>query len=130
MKKLFIFVALIGICFGAQAQSARQSPTPNAGSFMVKTTTAKGVENINVNYALIAPFTSILKFNLNTPNPMAMSVKVTDMSGKVVKNWAPASTSYMYESEIDISTLKAGTYYFNIYGANNTKLHAVSFIKQ
>ena len=129
MKKLVLFVALISICFGVQAQSAKQRPTPNAGSFLIKTTTAKGLEYINVNYALIAPFTNVLKFNLNTAHPMAMSVKVVDASGRVVKSWAPVSTDYLYESQIDISTLKAGTYHFNIYGASNTKIQSVSFIK-
>ena len=128
MKKLVLFVALIGICFGAQAQSSRQSNPPNSGSFYIKTTTAKGLEYINVNYSL-TPFPNQLDFTLNTADPMAMSVKLTDMSGKVVLSWTPSSTNYLYNGQLDVSKLRSGTYHFNIYGANNTKVHTVNFIK-
>ena len=129
MKKLLVVLSFICFCFGAQAQSSKQKAPANAGSFLIKTTTAKGLEYINVNYALMAPFTNVLRFNLNTANPMSMSVKLTDMSGKVVLSWVPVVTDHLYETQLDISTLKPGTYHFNIYGANNTKVHSVSFIK-
>lgn len=104
---------------------------PYAGSFDVIKNTSKGEEHINVNYVLQpAPFINVLTVDLNTPDPMQLSVEVLNDAGAPVITWKPEQISYSYEKQIDISNLKAGTYKLVIYGEGNKKLHSVVFPKQ
>jgi len=129
MKKLFLLAFAI-LCM-VQLQAQNQTHNPYAGNFDVIKHTSKGTEGINVNFVLQpAPFINALHIDLNTPNAMAMSVKIVDVTGATVMNWLPAQVSNVYEHQFDISNLRPGMYKLEILGDANSKLHTVNFEKQ
>ncbi|MBS1689801.1 MAG: hypothetical protein JSS96_13820 [Bacteroidetes bacterium] len=131
MKKLLILLALFAT-YTTQAQSRNQNYDPSrvTGQFFIKQTTAKGVEKINVNYYLSpAPFTKVLNFSLNTPQPRMLSAKITNSSGRTVLTWKPQAKDYRYETEFNIATLQPGNYNVNVYDAGGVKLYSIPFSK-
>lgn len=133
MKKLLLVLALSTLFANAVSAQARQSatdPTHVAGHFDVIKMTSKGEEHINVNYALFpAPFYDIVKMNLNTPDPMAMSIKIVNMEGQTKLSWKPEQISYRYDQQFDIHNLSAGLYHMDIFDADNNKIYSVPFTK-
>ena len=130
MKQLFLSFALPFICFSVNAQSARQHADPNTGSFYVTKNSGIGKEKINVNYVLSPGiFTNVLNISMNTPDPMLLSYKLVDGKGKELINWMPSQKSDIYDHEFDISNLKPGKYYVNVYDENNNKVQVISFEK-
>jgi len=129
MKKLFLLAFVAVFSFHSQAQ--KQTQDPNRGNFYVVKNTSKGTERINVNFVLQpAPFTDLLHVDLNTPNPMAMTVKIIDAAGTLYMAWTPTQVSSAYEHQFDIANLKPGKYKLEILGDANNKLHTVNFEKQ
>ena len=131
MKKLLILSAVV-FSLAANAQTANQHNDPSRimGHFFIQEHTAKGNEQINVNYYLSpAPFSKVLDLSLNTAYPRMLSVKITNSSNKTVLTWKPQSENYRYETEFDISSLQPGSYNVNIYNAGGAKLHTVPFTK-
>lgn len=135
MKKLLVVLALSGFFTNvANAQTIRQSatdPTHVAGHFDVIKMTSKGEEHINVNYALFpAPFYDVVKMNLNTPDPMPMSIKIVNANGQTKLTWKPDHVSYRYDQQFNIQALPAGLYHVDIYDADNNKMYSVPFSKE
>ncbi|MGN6569048.1 MAG: T9SS type A sorting domain-containing protein [Flavipsychrobacter sp.] len=134
MKKIFLLLALASLGQNVIAQSALQSENdPNRywGHFDVIKMTSKGEEHINVNYNLTPkPVGNTLNVNLNTPNPMALSIKVTDASGRTKLSWKPDQASTDYNKQFNLSNLAGGMYVVNVYDANNNKVYSIPFSKQ
>jgi hypothetical protein len=131
MKKLLILLACFAT-FSSQAQTRNQNYDPSrvTGRFFIKQTTAKGLEQINVNYYLSpAPFTKVLNFSLNTPEPRMLSAKITNSSGKTVLSWKPQAENYRYDTQFNLEALAPGNYNVNVYDAKGIKLYSIPFSK-
>jgi hypothetical protein len=112
------------------ANAQNQTQNPYAGNFEVIKTTSKGQEHINVNYVLQpAPFTKVLVLDMNTPDPMKLSVKIVNSAGAVVANWMPDQVNSTYQKQFDISSFAVGKYSLDIYGDDGKKLKSVAFEK-
>lgn len=115
----------------AQARQSATDPTHVAGHFDVIKMTSKGEEHINVNYALFpAPFYDVVKMNLNTPDPMAMSIKIINTAGQTKLSWKPEQISYRYDQQFDIHNLSPGLYHMDIFDGDNNKIYSVPFTKE
>jgi len=134
MKKIFMILAMASVSHMAIAQAAMQSendPGRYWGHFDVIKMTSKGEEHINVNYNLTPkPIVNTLNVNLNTPNPLALSLKLADAAGHTKYTWKPEQAAATYNKQFDISSLAAGVYVLNIYDASNEKVYSVPFTKQ
>ena len=134
MKKIFMILAMASVSHMAIAQAAMQSendPGRYWGHFNVIKMTSKGEEHINVNYNLTPkPIGNTLNVNLNTPNPLALSLKLADAAGHTKYTWKPEQAAATYNKQFDISGLAAGVYVLNIYDASNEKVYSVPFTKQ
>lgn len=134
MKKLLLVLALSTLfanVVGAQARQSATDPTHVAGHFDVIKMTSKGEEHINVNYALFpAPFFDVVKMNLNTPDPMAMSIKIVNTAGQTKLSWKPEQISYRYDQQFDINNLSPGLYHMDIFDGDNNKIYSVPFTKE
>lgn len=134
MKKMFMILAMASVSHMAIAQTALQSETDPGrywGHFDVIKMTSKGEEHINVNYNLSPkPIGNTLNVNLNTPNPMGLSLKIADAGGHTKYTWKPEQAAANYNKQFDISDLAAGVYVLNIYDAGNSKVYSVPFTKQ
>jgi hypothetical protein len=138
MKKLFLIVVIaLGFNIDSTAQSATISK-PNAdaitnlnavsGSFGYA---LSATETLNVNYSLSPknPSTTA-NLMLHTPNPMPLSAKIMDQSGKIVLSWTPSSKVYLYQTSLNVSSLKAGVYSVNLYmGEDKKSIHQFTFTK-
>ena len=130
MKKLLLFLVFGYLC-ASSAHAQIQKLNPYAGNFVVSKHTSKGEEGANVNFVMQpVPFINVLHLDLNTPYPMAMSVKIVNTSGAVVLSWMPQTVNATYEHQFDIAALQPGKYKLEIFGADNMKIHTVSFEKQ
>lgn len=89
-------------------------------------------ERVNVNYGLKPKSPSAeATFSLHTPTPMPFTANVTDASGKVVKSWKPEQEAYIYDVKWDLSKLKPGEYYVNIfYNGSSERAFQFAFTKQ
>jgi len=137
MKKILVVLALSCLFTNinvVNAQTVRQSaidPTRVDGHFDVIKMTSKGEEHINVNYCLFpAPFFDVVKINLNTPDPMPMSIKIVSANGQTKFAWKPEQVSYRYDQQFNIQSLAPGLYHMDIYDANNNKMYSVPFSKE
>lgn len=134
MKKIFLLLAFAGISYNTIAQTALQSENdPNRywGHFDVIKMTSKGEEHINVNYNLTPkPVGNTMNVNLNTPDPMALSLKIADASGRTKLTWKPEQAAATYNKQFNLSNLAAGMYVVNIYDAENNKVYSIPFNKQ
>jgi hypothetical protein len=130
MKRVLFICLLFNICCQVSAQSFRQQQDPNRGSFYVTKNTGTRTEKINVNF-VIAPgvYTNVLTLDMNTPDPMGLSCKITDKNGTEMSNWMP-QVSNVYQHSFDISNFKAGKYKINIYTADGSKVYTINFEKQ
>lgn len=88
-------------------------------------------ESLNVNYSLTPKNpTSIAHLMLHTPDPMPLSANITNASGKVVLSWTPQEKVYLYNTDLNVSSLSAGVYTVNVYmGTENKSIHSFSFSK-
>ena len=139
MKKLFLIVVIaIGFNMDSIAQSATISKANadainNLDAIVGKFGYAlSSTETMNVNYSL-SPKTPSTTANLmlHTPNPMPLSAKIMDESGKVVLSWSPETKVYLYQTSLNISSLKVGIYTLNIYmGEDKKSIHQFNFTKQ
>ncbi len=132
MKKITLSLVFCTICTLNYAQTARrQSEMPYSGSFYVVANTAKGQEQINVNYSLSTPpFVNSVNMQMNTPDPMMMMVKILNLNSETVMNWMPSQKSNRYGHSFDISNLSAGTYKMEIYGPDSKIAKTINFQKQ
>lgn len=139
MKKLFLIVVIaIGFNMDSMAQSATISKA-NADAISNLDAVAgnfgyalSATETLNVNYSLSpkSPSTTA-NLMLHTPNPMPLSAKIMDETGKVVLTWKPETKVYLYQTSLNISSLKVGTYTVNIYmGEDKKSIHQFNFTKQ
>jgi hypothetical protein len=139
MKKLFtiLFLALL-LREETSAQSAVVSPQNSeavknydgvAGNFGYA---ISATETLNVNYSLTPKNpTTIAQLMLHTPNPMPLSAKIMDASGKVVLTWTPETKVYLYNVDLNVSSLKSGTYTVNLYmGTDPKSIYNFNFNKQ
>ena len=139
MKKLFLIVVIaIGFNMDSIAQSATISKANAdainnldaiAGNFGYA---LSATETMNVNYSLTPKNpTSTANLMLHTPDPMPLSVKILDESGKTVLSWVPETKVYLYNKSLNLASLKAGTYTVNIFmGADKKSIHQFNFTKQ
>ena len=138
MKKLLSFLSIV-LFFGysANAQSATISKANadainNLDAIVGKFGYAlSSTETMNVNYSLSPknPSTTA-NLMLHTPNPMPLSAKIMDESGKVVLSWTPDTKVYLYQTSLNISSLKAGIYTVNIFmGTDKKSIHQFNFTK-
>src|SRR6185437_10167713 len=103
---LIFFVSLLSFSASGQITNQNYDVSRLTGSFYIDVKSKSGVDHINVNYVLSPkPFSNVLKVNLNTPDPMYLAMKLTDMSGRVIASWKPETTSYKYMHEFDIAGL-------------------------
>lgn len=135
---LLIFAVLVGCGFNAAAQTSTVS-TQNSdavknydgvlGNF---TYALSSTESLNVNYSLTPKNpTSTVHLMLHTPDPMPLSAKIMDASGKVVLSWTPESKVYLYNVDLNISGLTSGKYTVNVFmGTDSKSIHSFSFSKQ
>ena len=135
MNRILLVLALSALFVNVvNAQSARQSatdPTRVAGHFDVIKMTSKGEEHINVHYSLYpAPFYDVVKMNLNTPDPMVMSIKIVNTSGQTKLSWKPDHANYRYDQQFDIHALAPGLYHMDIFDGDNNKIYSVPFTKE
>jgi len=134
MKKIFLLLALASLNYMATAQTARQTeadPTRIWGHFDIIKMTSKGEEHINVNYNLTPkPVGNTLNVNLNTPNPLMLSMKVADAAGRTKYSWKPEQAAPNYNKQFDLTTLASGVYVLNVYDGNNNKVYSIPFSKQ
>ena len=138
MKKLFLIVVIaLGFNIDSTAQSATISKANAdavaavdavAGSFGYALSTT---ETLNVNYSLSPKNpTTTANLMLHTPDPMPLSAKIMDASGKVVLSWTPTNKVYLYQSSLNTSSLKAGVYSVNLYmGTDKKSIHQFTFTK-
>jgi hypothetical protein len=138
MKKLFLIVVIaLGFNIDSTAQSATISK-PNADAIANLDAVAgsfgyalSATETLNVNYSLSPknPSTTA-NLMLHTPNPMPLSAKIMDQSGKIVLSWTPSSKVYLYQTSLNVSSLKAGVYSVNLYmGEDKKSIHQFTFTK-
>jgi hypothetical protein len=138
MKKLFLIVVIaLGFNIDSTAQSATISK-PNADAITNLDAVAgsfgyalSATETLNVNYSLSPknPSTTA-NLMLHTPNPMPLSAKIMDQSGKIVLSWTPSSKVYLYQTSLNVSSLKAGVYSVNLYmGEDKKSIHQFTFTK-
>lgn len=135
---LFIFAVLIGCSLNASAQTSTVS-TQNSdavksydgvrGNFNYA---LSATEQLNVNYSITPKNpTTVAHLMLHTPNPMPLSAKIMNAAGKVVLTWTPDSKVYLYNADLNVSSLEAGTYTVNLYmGSDSKSIHNFSFSKQ
>ena len=139
MKKLLFIFSIVLFCeSSANAQSATISKA-NAdainsfdgisGNFGYA---LSATEAMNVNYSLTPKNpTSTANLMLHTPEPMPLSIKIMDESGKTVLSWVPEAKVYLYNKSLNVSSLKAGTYSVNIFmGTDKKSIHQFNFTKQ
>ena len=138
MKKLLLASSFVLVCnFSASAQSATISKANAdavaavdavAGSFGYALSVT---ETLNVNYSLSPKNpTTTANLMLHTPDPMPLSAKIMDASGKVVLSWTPTNKVYLYQSSLNTSSLKAGVYSVNLYmGTDKKSIHQFTFTK-
>lgn len=138
MKKLFLIVVIaLGFNMASTAQSATISKANAdavtnldavAGSFGYA---LSATETLNVNYSLSPKNpTTTANLMLHTPDPMPLSAKVMDASGKVVLSWIPANKVYLYQATLNVSPLKSGVYSVNLYmGTDKKSIHQFTFTK-
>jgi outer membrane lipoprotein-sorting protein len=138
MKKLFLIVVIaLGFNMASTAQSATISKANAdavtnldavAGSFGYA---LSATETLNVNYSLSPKNpTTTANLMLHTPDPMPLSAKVMDASGKVVLSWTPANKVYLYQATLNVSPLKSGVYSVNLYmGTDKKSIHQFTFTK-
>ena len=139
MKKLF---TILFLALGFSASSSAQSATVSAqnadavknydgvsGNFGYALSAS---ETLNVNYALTPKSpVNTAHLMLHTPNPMPLSAKIMDASGKVVLTWTPETKVYLYNVDLNVSSLKTGTYTVNLYmGTDSKSIYNFSFNKQ
>ena len=131
MKRFLLIVSLISFSILTNAQNVQQSGPPNAGSFYVTITTAKGQERMNVNYTLLpAIFTTDLTLRMDCWESMLLSAKIFNSKNEAVLSWMPALAAKMYSHQFDISNLRPGNYKLDIYGPAGNKVQSVNFQKQ
>ena len=131
MKKLILILSLINFYFVTDAQNVKQSGPPNAGSFYVTITTAKGQERMNVNYALTPEtLTTELTLHLDCWEPMLLSAKILNAKNATILSWMPSQAAKDYSHQFDISNLAVGNYKMEIYGPKGNKVQTVNFEKQ
>lgn len=134
MKKIFLLLALASLSNLATGQTARQSEADATriwGHFDVIKMTSKGEEHINVNYNLTPKqIGNTLNVNLNTPNPMLLSLKIADAAGRTKYSWKPEQALANYNKQFDLTVLTGGVYVLNIYDGDNNKVYSVPFNKQ
>ena len=139
MKNLLFAIALLlGYSFSVSAQSATVS-TQNAdavknydgvmGNFSYA---LSAKESLNVNYSLTPKNpTTVAHLMLHTPDPMPLSAKIMDATGKVVLSWKPEQKVYLYNADLNVSSLTAGTYTVNVFmGTDAKSIHSFNFNKQ
>jgi hypothetical protein len=138
MKKMLLVSSLALVCsFASTAQSATISKANAdavtnldavAGSFGYA---LSATETLNVNYSLSPKNpTTTANLMLHTPDPMPLSAKIMDASGKVVLSWTPTNKVYLYQSSLNTSSLKAGVYSVNLYmGSDKKSIHQFTFTK-
>lgn len=138
MKKLLLISSFVLACsISALAQSATISKA-NADAISNLDAVAgnfgyalSATETMNVNYSLSPknPSTTA-NLMLHTPEPMPLSAKILDATGKVVLSWKPDSKVYLYQTSLNISSLKPGIYSVNIYmGEDKNSIHQFNFTK-
>ena len=104
MKKLLSILSIVLFCgYSANAQSATISKANSdavnnldaiAGNFGYA---LSATETMNVNYSLSPKnATSTANLMLHTPEPMPLSIKILDESGKTVLSWVPETKVYLY----------------------------------
>jgi hypothetical protein len=138
MKKLFLIVVIaLGFNIDSTAQSATISKA-NADAVAAVDAVAgsfgyalSATETLNVNYSLSPKNpTTTANLMLHTPDPMPLSAKIMDASGKVVLSWTPTNKVYLYQSSLNTSSLKAGVYSVNLYmGTDKKSIHQFTFTK-
>lgn len=139
MKKLlFAIVVTLGFGFQSSAQSGTIAK-PNAdaianydgvrGNFGYP---MSATETLNVNYELTPKYpTTTANLMLHTPDPMPLSAKIMDASGKVVLSWTPSTKVYLYNATLNTASLASGIYTVNIYmGTDPKSIHQFTFTKQ
>ncbi|MES2477950.1 MAG: hypothetical protein V4561_02610 [Bacteroidota bacterium] len=139
MKNLiFIFALVIGCSLNSSAQTSTIS-TQNSdavknydgvrGNFDYA---LSATERLNVNYSLTPKNPStVAHLMLHTPDPMPLSAKIMNAAGKVVMTWTPDTKVYLYNADLNIASLEAGTYTVNVYmGSDSKSIHNFSFSKQ
>lgn len=89
-------------------------------------------ETMNVNYSITPKNpTTVAHMMLHTPEAMPLSAKIMDASGKQVLSWMPEQKVYLYNVDLNVSKLSAGTYTVQLYmGADTKMIHSFNFTKQ
>lgn len=89
-------------------------------------------ETMNVNYSITPKTpTTVAHLMLHTPEAMPLSAKIVDASGKEVLSWVPTQKVYLYNSDLNVSKLVAGTYTVQLFMGDDAKIiHSFNFSKQ
>jgi len=134
MKKYLLFLTFITVSAPVFSQSAsnkeaveKMKAAGYSGHFTYKTEENKNV-NVNYSFTPLEPVASV-NFMLHTPNPRPLWFQVTNKAGKVVAEWKPAEAKYLHRGTLDVSSLKAGEYTYNIYW-DKTLAYSIPFRKK
>jgi hypothetical protein len=130
MKRFLLIVSLINFSILTNAQNLQQSGAPNTGRFFVTITTAKGQEQMNVNYTLMPGiFTTEVTLNMDCWDRLLLSAKIFNSRNEAVSGWMPPRAEKMYSHQFDISNLTPGVYSIVIYGPTGKEVHTLNFEK-
>lgn len=136
-KILFILAGILGTCSAdALAQTASPMNTEYdkhfdglKGRFAYQ---VKPGEEMQVSYKLtpMSPEKNA-HFVLHTPDAMPLHATISNAKGKEVYSWKPQQMVYLYESDWDLSGLKAGEYTVNLFmGTDKSSIYHFSFTKK
>jgi hypothetical protein len=88
-------------------------------------------ERLNINYTLTPKKpTTVAHLMLHTPDPMPLSAKILDENAQVVLTWTPETKTYLYQTDLNVSSLPIGSYSVHLFmGTEPKSIYHFSFNK-